>query len=138
MDGARGLFLPPEHSVTTTQSTSLHPAPLAPPAPAMAEHDGKASRKSAKDGAWDKGVNDKDLAGSIEAKYGGKDGREGGKDGAQDKGVDAHDHNRRTDGATPDDLVTMATTSEDTQNKQCLVCGNGSVQLPRCSACKSV
>ena len=83
----------------------------------MAEHGGKASHESAEDDAWYKGVNSKDLTGSIEAKYLGKAGRTGAKDGTRDEGVDTHGHNRRTDGATPDGLLTMATTSGDAQTK---------------------
>ena len=58
-----GLCLLTEHIATTTQSTSLPPTPLAPPAPASApdENGGKANRKSAKDGAWDKGVDGEDV-----------------------------------------------------------------------------
>ena len=130
MGGARGLFLPPEHTAegpahadtllaaqvkqaaTANQFISLPPALLAPPAPApgptMSKHGSKTGRKSTKDGAWDKGVNVKDLSGGIEAKYNGSEAKHGGqagykadhggkaghksaKDGARDKGVDGKD-----------------------------------------------
>ena len=101
------------HVSIATQYFSLPPDPMAPPAPAptMPNHDDKAGHKSAKDGAWDNGVNGKDLAGGNEAKYGGKAGHAGPKECVWDKGVNTHDHNHHTDGATPGGLLTIATTS---------------------------
>ena len=81
--------------MTATQSTSLPPAPMAPPAPVPTqdENGDKAVHESAEDGAWDKRVDCEDLVGGIEANHSGDEAKHGSQagHGDGDKGVDGKD-----------------------------------------------